>query len=109
MPKSKPRLPACLLLCFSLSLASAGCQSWEEVEFTASYGFCVGYCQTVVKLDNAATGTIHFVSRQNTRPTVTKEISHPERAAALDSAIDRARAISWADHYGCPDCVDQGA
>jgi len=87
-----------------------GCGTWNDVQLTASYGECTGYCTTAVELDTTATGHITYSSwGTDPLPTVTKPVSHPDRADALDAAVRKARAIPWADHYGCPDCADQGA
>lgn len=82
------------------------CRSWDQVEFTASYGFCRGYCDTAVQLDTGAEGAIRHSGRMVA--LVTQDVSYPDRAGELDDAVDQARSISWEARYGCPDCFDQG-
>ena len=97
-----------ILVC-ALASGAVACQSWKSVEFTTSYGFCAGYCETVVKLDEAASGTIRQSAPRGDLPPIENNLSYPERAAELDNAVERARSISWDARYGCPDCVDQGS
>lgn len=90
-------------------LPAVGCADWEEVQFTADYGFCARYCETTVTVDTLARGAIEFVDPQGRLSTVREEFSLPERAPELAAAVERSRSVRWEERYGCPDCVDQGA
>jgi hypothetical protein len=107
-----------LLFLLSTVLAgSAACTSVEPgpegvstIRTTTSFGFCLGYCRTILEVTAEGMVFIEEPTRQADLPRVvrTAPIS-AEEWRSLVAAVDRAALEALPPTVGCPDCADGGA
>jgi hypothetical protein len=116
------------LLILFVSLSAAGCSEVgtealldETDSFRAlvlesgtSFGFCVGYCRTVLVVDSprVTLTEIHmqYLTPTGAQPDRTRSITlSSSEWSELRASLDVAALKRLAGVHGCPDCADGGA
>ena len=87
-----------------------GADGVSTIRTTTSFGFCLGYCRTILEVTAEGMVFIEEPTRQADLPRVvrTAPIS-AEEWRGLVEAVDRAALEALPPTVGCPDCADGGA
>ena len=106
-----------LLVVLTVVAGSAACTSVapgtegvSTIRTTTSFGFCLGYCRTILEVTADGMVFVEEPTRQADLPRVvrTAPIS-AEEWRSLVEAVDRAALEALPPTVGCPDCADGGA
>jgi hypothetical protein len=105
-----------ILIGYCLLLLNFSCDDQDlepftliEIESGKRFGFCMGYCSTVVT-QNASQTVYHKTSTQgsNLPEIICTTATEGESWHRLVNAVD-ASFFALDSVIGCPDCVDQGS
>lgn len=108
-------LACCFLLGFSTcqpapAESSVSTDEPVVVRNGTSFGMCIGYCWTELRIDRTRTVLVSRGWDRSTHPERTYETpTDPDLWKRVQALLDVETIETMDDVYGCPDCADGGA